>query len=81
MTNEQREIALSQLSRSAQKELIKVLKDLIEETDKEYFEFVEGDKSGCWGGFDEYDRNDIDVRGQLSGQLDAYKKLIKLIEV
>jgi len=78
MTNEQREIALSQLSESAQKELIKVLKDLLDETDKEYFEFVETDK---WGGFDEYDRNDVDVRGQLSGQSDAYKKLIKLIEV
>jgi len=78
MTNEQREIALSQLSESAQKELIKVLKDLLDEADKEYFEFVETDK---WGGFDEYDRNDVDVRGQLSGQSDAYKKLIKLIEV
>ncbi len=75
MTNEQREIALSQLSKSAQKELIKVLKDLIAETDKEYCEWVEGD----W--FDKYDRCDVNVQGQLSGKSDAYAKVIKLMEV
>ena len=75
MTNEQRQTALSQLSKSAQKELVKVLKDLISEADKEYYEWIERDE------FDEYDRCDVDVQGQLSGQSDAYSKLIKLMEV